>query len=100
MIDLTPQQISFVTSIIHRYLPDCKISIFGTRATGKAKPYSDLDIILQTKESIPTLNMFNIKEDLSESDLPFRVDVLDWQAISEEFKAAIEPQLKPIIIQL
>ena len=82
MIDLTQEQISLVTSIIHRYLPDCHISVFGTRATGKSKPVSDLDIVLQTNETINPLNMFNIKEDLSESDLPFRVDVLDWQTIS------------------
>jgi len=100
MIDLTTQQITIVTSIIHRYLPDCAISVFGTRATGKAKPYSDLDILLKTNDAITPLTMFNIKEDLSESDLPFRVDILDWLSISEEFKSAIQTQTKPLLTQL
>jgi len=33
--------------------------------------------------------MSNIKDAFSESDLPFRVDVLEWSRTSEEFRKII-----------
>lgn len=33
-----------------------------------------------------------IKEAFEESDLPFRVDVLDWHSLSNNFKRIIESQ--------
>jgi len=36
------------------------------------------------------LTMALMKEDFSESDLPFKVDVLDWATTSEEFRRVIE----------
>jgi hypothetical protein len=34
--------------------------------------------------------MSRLKEALQESTLPIRVDVLDWNSISEEFRGVIE----------
>jgi len=38
--------------------------------------------------------MLAIREDFEESDLPFRVDILDWHTISAEFKANIEAKFE------
>lgn len=98
MINLTQEQISLVKDIIYRYLPNCKISVFGSRATGIAKKFSDLDLVIRSYEAISPIIMFKIKEDLAESDLPFRVDVMDWQSISDEFLNAIQSKLIEISI--
>ncbi|MCD6310901.1 MAG: hypothetical protein J7M11_00360 [Elusimicrobia bacterium] len=39
---------------------------------------------------------YALKEDFEESDLPFRVDVLDWNRISDEFKKVISKQYEII----
>ena len=53
-----------------------KAWVFGSRATGRARPYSDLDILI----SSPALD-WRARADLQDafeaSNLPFRVDVVE-----------------------
>lgn len=64
--------------------------VFGSRLTDKIKPYSDLDLAIVGKNKIDRLVLIRLKEDFEASDLPFRVDLLDWHRISPEFRAVIE----------
>ena len=54
-----------------------------------AKAHSDLDLVIVGESAIPLQRMQLLEEAFSESDLPFRVDVLDWHAISPEFREQI-----------
>jgi len=65
------------------------VRVFGSRLTEQPKNYSDLDLAIVGKKEIPPDIMAKIKCDFEESDLPFRVDILDWYKISEEFKKVI-----------
>ena len=89
MIDLSAAHLKMVSEILKKHVPDCEIRVFGSRITGKAKPYSDIDLAIVGKQKIPKPILYNLKDDFEESNLPFRVDVLDWHAISEEFKKVI-----------
>jgi hypothetical protein len=40
--------------------------------------------------------MMMIKLDFSDSDLPWRVDVIDWSQAAPSFKERIAAELKPI----
>jgi len=40
--------------------------------------------------------MTHIKLDLAESDLPWRVDTLDWSRLDESFCSLIEKELTPL----
>ena len=77
---------------IHTFININEIWVFGSRIAGNAKKFSDLDLVIITKRPLPTLTMALLKEDFSQSDLPFKVDVLDWSTISEEFKRHIKRQ--------
>ena len=44
MIDLPPQHLETIRAILRRYLPECEVRAFGSRVTGPAKSYSDLDL--------------------------------------------------------
>lgn len=79
-----------VRDIINRHVPGREARVFGSRITGTFKPYSDLDIALVGPEPIAPAAMDRLREDFQQSDLPFRVDLIDWQAISREFRAVIE----------
>ena len=37
-----------------------------------------------------------LREDFQESDLPIRVDIVDWHAISKEFKSVITTRYEVI----
>jgi predicted nucleotidyltransferase len=89
MIDLPVEAQREVLAIIRRRLPAAEIRVFGSRVQGRARPFSDLDIALVDSSPIPPYTLGRLKEDFEESTLPFRVDLLDWQAISPEFRAVI-----------
>ncbi len=90
MIDVTPHHLDIVHCILGKYLPECEARVFGSRYTGTAKLYSDLDIAFVGHEKLDWRLLADIKEEFQESELPFRVDILDWNAISAEFRKVIE----------
>jgi type I restriction enzyme S subunit len=57
--------------------------------TGGATPYSDLDLVVMTDTPLSLAVSASLAEDLVESDLPFKVDVLDWARASERFRRII-----------
>ena len=46
MIDLAPESLAIVRCLLAAQLPECEVRAFGSRVTGNAKPYSDLDLVL------------------------------------------------------
>ena len=57
---------------------------------GLAKDYSDLDLAIVGGGPLDWRTLSRLKEAFEESDLPMRVDVLDWHSISESFRDVIE----------
>jgi predicted nucleotidyltransferase len=90
MIDLTPGQLETVKRILAAHAPQAEVRAFGSRATRTAKNYSDLDLAIVGERKLTLGEMSRLREAFEESDLPFRVDVLDWHAISPEFRRVIE----------
>ena len=90
MIDLPKDQLETVSRIIAEHVPGCEVRVFGSRVKGSAKPWSDLDVALVGAGKLDLLTVAGVREALEESDLPVRVDILDWHSISPEFRAVIE----------
>lgn len=65
--------------------------IFGSRARGKPKKLSDLDLCFF--EDIPWNERAHIDEDFEESDLPFEVDVVDWNMCDDAFRKLIQQDM-------
>jgi type I restriction enzyme S subunit len=95
MLNLTPTEFAIVKEILTTLADDCDVWMFGSRANGTPKPFSDLDLCLKAKngESLTLQQLALLEEAFSESHLPFKVDVVDWYTLSELFKLAIEPKL-------
>lgn len=92
MIDLAAAHLETVKQILAHHVPEYDVWLFGSRATGKAKQHSDLDLVLVTRKPLPTLQMANLRTAFEESDLPIRVDLVDWSLISPEFREVIQKQ--------
>lgn len=88
-LDLSPAHLALVEAILSRHVPTRTVVGFGSRATGAARPWSDLDLAILGDERLPLIVMARLASDLEESTLPFRVDLVDWAAASAEFKARI-----------
>jgi len=78
-----------VQAILQRCAPEWEVWAFGSRTTGKAKPYSDLDLALITQVPLTLSQMATLQEAFDTSDLTFRVDLVDWAATSESFRQII-----------
>ena len=95
MINLDKKYITFIKEKITKYLPDCKIYLFGSRVKGTAKEYSDIDIALDSKNLNENI-LLKIQNEFENSTLPYEVDIADLNNISETFKNHIENSLVKI----
>jgi predicted nucleotidyltransferase len=96
MIDLALNQLDMVKRILAEHVPEAEARAFGSRVRGRARRFSDLDLVLGAEEPIDPRGLEALKDAFSESDLPIRVDVLDWQTIPESFRNVIEGQFEVI----
>ncbi len=90
MLDLEPQDSEELKRMLKTFLPNHTIWAFGSRVTGNAKPYSDLDLVIVTTQPLPLSAMAELKTAFAESDLTIRVDLVDWATASDAFKNVIQ----------
>ena len=90
--DIKSEHLFVVQDILNKYLQkDVIIWVFGSRAKKNTKPYSDLDLALDMNgELIDPEIISKIANDFEESDLPYKVDVLDIVTVSDKFREIIE----------
>ncbi|MFT8723482.1 MAG: nucleotidyltransferase domain-containing protein [Acetobacter malorum] len=88
-IDITPEERAIVLRILNEIVPDREVRVFGSRVTGKAKPFSDLDLAIMGDGPLPLETRVRLEEAFSESELPWKVDVLDWKLAEIEFQKII-----------
>jgi predicted nucleotidyltransferase len=62
--------------------------IFGSRARGDHKVFSDIDIMFETKDNnpFPTGFISGLKEAIEESRLPFKVDLVDFKDMADSYR--------------
>jgi predicted nucleotidyltransferase len=63
--------------------------IFGSRARGDHKPFSDVDIMFERKDStqFPKGFISHIIEEIEESRLYFKVDLVDADELAESYRS-------------
>lgn len=88
-IDLSGEETSVVLAILDRHVPDGAVWVYGSRASGGAQRYSDLDLAVVSDTALSPAVRSDLAEAFSESDLPWRVDILDWATASPEFRAIV-----------
>jgi predicted nucleotidyltransferase len=99
-IQLTETELLTVKSILLKSLPaDTKVWVFGSRAKNAAKPFSDLDLALEniSGAKIDEEIIYRLQNDFEYPSLPWTVDVLDLNSVSEGFKKIIERDKKKLI---
>jgi uncharacterized protein len=87
MTRITHQEAKILKNILKKYK---NVYVFGSRTKGTNQKFSDLDICL--KDTISAYDLEMLKEKLEESDLPFIVDVMEYQSASDFFKKIIDKE--------
>jgi predicted nucleotidyltransferase len=83
---ITVDEQKIVQCILQCIIPHKTVWVIGSRITAKHKPYSDLDLLVMGDEELPLSATAALREAFSESDLPFKVDVVLWSALNDNFK--------------
>ena len=67
---------------------------YGSRVSGTAHTGSDLDLVVISKDrhKLPTDIFMEMKEKITESNIPIVVELFDWARLPESFHRNIETQ--------
>jgi type I restriction enzyme S subunit len=89
--------------IIHKILKDnleegTYVFAFGSRANWTAKQSSDLDLAIDGfRVKLDKKIKSNLEDAFEESNLPYKVDAVDLNSVSESFREAIQDQLVRVL---
>ena len=89
MLDLKPEHHALVREILAAHAPGVKAWAFGSRVTGTAKRFSDLDIALDAGAELDLRTLAELRHAFQESDLPICVDLLDLATTKPTFRKLI-----------
>ena len=93
--DLPEHWLSQLAAIFTTWAPEFEIWAYGSRVTGQHHEASDLDLVLihpTDPDTTRCTNLGQLREALDESNLPIRVDVMDWASLPQAFHAQINKQ--------
>jgi len=96
MIDLPPPQLAVVRRLLAVHVPEAAALAYGSRVRGTSRPTSDLDIALRAARPLPLARLEALRDAFAASDLPFLVDVVDYNAVSVAFRQRIDAWAEPI----
>lgn len=71
-----------------------KVWIFGSRATHTHKPFSDVDLLLESVPPLTLMQLSQLTEELEESNLPFKVDLVATENLYPPYAAKIDLEKK------
>lgn len=93
---MSAQELALVNALVAAWLPASDVRLFGSRARGTPKPYSDLDLVIMGDTPTPLSTLGQLQEAFACSDLPWRVDVVDWAHTAPEFQRHIQADSVPL----
>jgi len=94
---LDDKDIAIVQNILAATIPEFEVHAFGSRVHGRGlKPFSDIDLAIMATEPVASDRLCELKEQFAESDLPYKVDIVDYAAASPRFREIIQQEYEVI----
>lgn len=79
---LSAEQLDMVRQVLRRVLPGARVDVFGSRATGRARPFSDLDLLVSDPPRLTWAQRADLRDAFEDSQLPFGVDVVELEGLA------------------
>jgi uncharacterized protein len=89
-MDISPPELEKVKAILRAIVPEIEVRAFGSRVGGKPRKTSDLDLALVAETPLGLARVAELRDAFSDSDLPFKVDLIEWATTSPSFRRIIE----------
>jgi uncharacterized protein len=89
---LAPRHRAMLLALLRRHVPEMEVLAYGSRIHGDCHEASDLDLAVRNPAAPEqeAAELYKLKEALVESDLPIRVEVVDWARLPAAFRREIE----------
>lgn len=88
-MDIQPGHLDLVRDILATHLPHAEVWAFGSRVSGPAKPFSDLDLAV-VSGSCPDPALTDTRQAFEDSDLPYKVDLVRFADLPPTLQAGIQ----------
>ena len=99
-LDIRDDHAAILRRVLRQHLPaGARAFVFGSRAHGGARRYSDLDLALEWDRPLGLDLIGRIAEALSESDLPYKVDIVDLATVDPAFRTRIATECVALPVQ-
>ncbi len=90
---LEPSELETVQRILKVHFEGLQVLAYGSRVSGvNITPESDLDIAIVSEKPLPLEEMVAVEKAFSESELSFRVDIVDWAKLPESLQKSIKKE--------
>lgn len=88
---LSEQDKQFLEKTIRSVLGDTRgeVWVFGSRATGKYRKYSDIDLLIES-EDLGSRKLRALIDTFEESYFPYKVDLVDARNLAPEYRNDVE----------
>lgn len=96
-LDVRADHLGWIQTLLGRYVPMATVWAFGSRVQGTARATSDLDLCVDNHHALSFETLAALRDAFAESNLPYKVDVVDWHSVNPAFQALI--QTKRVRIQ-
>lgn len=98
-VDIRSDHLRIVQDILCTHLPSgVKVWVFGSRATWATKDSSDLDLAVESDTPLDFRTINILQDAFEDSSLPYTVDVVDINQISDSFRQIVEAHKTPLPI--
>lgn len=84
---IEPKYLNMLISIFTDYCPDAEIWAYGSRLDGSAHSGSDLDLVV--KSCSDSFRLYELKELLNDSNIPFLIDINIFEELPDSFQKEI-----------
>jgi predicted nucleotidyltransferase len=88
-LDVRIDHLEIVKAILHQHIPERAVWAFGSRIKSTARKTSDLDLVIIGETPLSFETLAAIRDAFSDSNIPYKVDVLDWVTIPDSFREEI-----------
>ncbi len=76
-----------IAGIVRKHLGgEYKVFFFGSRVSGGGDTRSDIDVGIEGSGVAPRMAMMCIKDEISELPILYKIDVVDFKNVSQNFK--------------
>lgn len=88
MLDVKDEYLSMLRKIFDAYCPNAEIIAYGSRVKNDSHSGSDLDLAVVSFHS-KNKSIENLRELINDSDIPFLIDICEFDKLPESFRHEI-----------